>query len=133
VLHLKHWAEFQAVMRSGVAAKTAHFVLHQWPISQQHAERLGSEKTQAPFTEGILCLGALTPKRWAKHAVTRNLIKRQIKHVTKEFGDGLPATAYVVRLQSTFDPKIFVSASSGPLKQCVRAELTQLFAKVMPT
>ncbi len=120
-------------MRSGIAAKTAHFVLHQWPITQQHAKGLGFTKTQAPFAEGVMCLGALTPKRWAKRAVTRNLIKRQIHHVSQEFECSLPATAYVVRLRAAFDPQTFLSASSVPLKQCVREELTQLFAKVVPS
>ncbi len=80
-----------------------------------------------------MCLGALTPKRWAKRAVTRNLIKRQIHHVSQEFERSLPATAYVVRLRAAFDPQTFLSASSVPLKQCVREELTQLFAKVVPS
>ena len=120
-------------MRAGIAAKTAHFVLHQWPITQQHATGLGFVKTQAPFAEGVLCLGALTPKRWAKRAVTRNLIKRQIHHVSQEFKACLPATAYVVRLRAPFDPQTFLSASSAPLKRCVREELTQLFAKVVPS
>ena len=131
VVHLKQWAEFQAVMRSGVAAKTAHFVLHQWPVTRHHAVGLEFEKTQAPFADGVMCLGALTPKRWAKRAVTRNLIKRQIHHVSKAFEPRLPATAYVVRLRASFDPETFLSASSAPLKQCVRDELTQLFDKVL--
>ena len=133
MVHLKQWDEFQAVMRSGIAAKTAHFVLHKWPMAQQNAVGLEFAKTQAPFTDGVLCLGALTPKRWAKRAVTRNLIKRQIHDVSKEFGARLPPTAYVVRLRASFDPRIFVSASSAPLKQCVREELTQIFAKVALT
>ncbi len=78
-------------------------------------------------------LGAVTPKRWAKHAVTRNLIKRQIHHVCTSLKGRLKPTAYVVRLRTGFDRKYFVSASSLALKQAVRAELTQLFEKIAVT
>ena len=129
VVHLKQWSEFQAVMRSGVAAKTAHFVLHQWSAVKASSGP-GFEKTPALFAEGVLILGALTPKRWAKRAVTRNLIKRQIYNVSASFGAQLKPTAYVVRLRTAFDSKHFVSASSPALKQAVKAELTQLFGKI---
>ena len=75
-------------------------------------------------------VGALTPKRWAKRAVTRNLIKRQVYNVSASFGARLKPTAYVVRLRTEFDRKYFVSASSLALKQAVKTELTQLFAKI---
>ena len=41
------------------------------------------------------------------------------------------ATAHVVRLRATFDRKQFLSASSDPLKQAVRAELQQLFERAL--
>ena len=74
-------------------------------------------------------MGALTPKRWAKRAVTRNLIRRQIHAVAHEFEKTLLPTAYVVRLRAAFPAQKFVSASSAALKQTVRAELKQLFGK----
>jgi len=133
VERLKQWAEFQSVMRAGIAAKTPHFVLHQWQKTEDSSEGLGFEKTQAPFVDGVLLLGALTPKKWAKRAVTRNLIKRQIHQVSQEFAQQLKPTAYVVRLRAPFDAKTFVSASSDKLKETVRQELTQLFGKVTPS
>jgi ribonuclease P protein component len=62
--------------------------------------------------------------------VTRNLIRRQIHAVSREFEIGLTPTAYVVRLRATFNSQKFVSASSEVLKQTVREELKQLFAYV---
>ena len=117
-------------MRASTAAKTPHFVLHQWKPTEKNSTGLVFETTQAPFVDGVLILGALTPKRWAKRAVTRNLIKRQIHHVSQEFASNLKPTAYVVRLRAAFDSKRFMSASSEILKQAVRQELTQLFGKV---
>jgi len=73
-------------------------------------------------------MGALVPKRWARRAVTRNTIKRQIYTVSQDFEPQLPKAAHVVRLRAGFDRKQFVSATSSLLKQAVRAELQQLFA-----
>lgn len=71
----------------------------------------------------------MVPKRWAKRAVTRNAIKRQIYHVSAECEATLAACAHVVRLRAAFDRKHFVSATSDALKGAVRAELLQLFAR----
>ena len=115
-------------MASSVVAKTPHFVLHQW--SEAKAEKAatgpGFEKAPALFVEGVLLLGALTPKRWAKRAVTRNLIKRQIFNVTQTMAHHLEPTAYVVRLRSGFSVRQFPSAASDALKTAVRMELMQL-------
>jgi ribonuclease P protein component len=119
VEHLKQWSEYQAVMACGLVCKTPHFVLHRWnPALAPEA---------APFVEGRLLLGALTPKRWAKRAVTRNLIKRQIYEVSALYAHELTLTAHVVRQRSEFDKRQFISASSSALKKAVRGELTQLF------
>ena len=71
----------------------------------------------------------MVPKRWARRAVTRNAIKRQIYNVAAGFEPGLQQAAHVVRLRTAFDRKQFVSASSDLLKQAVRAELLQLFER----
>ncbi len=75
-------------------------------------------------------LGAMVPKRWAKRAVTRNAIKRQIYNVSAEFESALTERAHLVRLRSGFDRAQFVSATSEALKAAVRAELVQLFSRV---
>ncbi|MEN9889632.1 MAG: Ribonuclease protein component [Pseudomonadota bacterium] len=71
----------------------------------------------------------MVPKRWARRAVTRNTIKRQVYAVSAQFETRLPAAAHVVRLRATFDRRLFVSASSDALKQSVRQELVQLFER----
>ncbi len=81
------------------------------------------------FAVADVWLGAMAPKRWARRAVTRNAIKRQIYAVAAALEPPLPQAAHVVRLRATFDRKQFVSASSCALKQAVRAELVQLFAR----
>lgn len=97
------------------------------------AVKAASESTGPGFTPQALFavpdvwLGAMVPKRWARRAVTRNAIKRQIYTVGATFEERLPQAAHVVRLRSTFDRKQFISATSDQLKQAVRAELLQLF------
>jgi ribonuclease P protein component len=130
VERLKQWSEFQAVMSAGFVAKTPHFVLHQLQAPAKASTGSGFEETPTLFVDGVLMMGALTPKRWAKRAVTRNLIRRQVHMVSREFAKDLIPTAYVVRLRATFDLQKFVSASSDVLKQTVREELKQLFGRV---
>ena len=127
---LKQWSEYQAVMAAGSVARTPHFMLHQWQLPVKASTGSGFEQTPTLFVDGVLMMGALTPKRWAKRAVTRNMIRRQIHAVFQEFKTSLKPTAYVVRLRATFQTQTYVSASSDVLKQAVREELKQLFARV---
>ncbi len=83
----------------------------------------------ALFALSDVWLGAMVAKRWAKRAVTRNAIKRQIYSVSTDFEAMLPVAAHVVRLRAAFDPKQFVSATSEALKMTVRLELQQLFVR----
>jgi ribonuclease P protein component len=130
VQRLKTRAQFQAVMAGSTVSRSAHFVLHRLELETPTGP--GSERPQALFAVRDVWLGALVPKRWAKRAVTRNAIKRQIYNVSSDFEPRLPAAAHVVRLRSGFDRTQFISATSALLKQAVRAELQQLFARAAP-
>lgn len=77
-------------------------------------------------------VGAMVPKRWAKRAVTRNAIKRQIYTVSADFLPLYPQAAWVVRLRRDFSRKEFTSASSEALKQAVRSEVTALMQAGAP-
>ncbi len=74
-----------------------------------------------------VAMGAMVPKRWARRAVTRNTIKRQIYSVGAEFDSVLCIAPHVVRLRASFDKTQFPSATSDMLKTAVRCELRQLF------
>jgi ribonuclease P protein component len=78
---------------------------------------------------GHVWLGALVPKRWARRAVTRNAIRRQIYRIASDFEPQLAPAAHVVRLRAAFDRKVYVSASSDALKGAVRDELRALFER----
>jgi ribonuclease P protein component len=89
----------------------------------------GPAQRQALFPDQSVWVGAMVPKRWAKRAVTRNAIKRQVYNVSVQFEHALSKSAHLVRLRSAFDRVQFVSASSTVLKDSVRAELFQLFER----
>lgn len=122
---LKTRAQFQAVLAAPVVSRTAHFVLHR-------ADLACLPPGPSPAGAGVdgHWLGALIPKRWARRAVTRNGIRRQIYAAAAGVTLRLPASAHVVRLRAAFDRRQFVSASSDALKRAVRQELDQLFARI---
>jgi ribonuclease P protein component len=97
-----------------VLAKTAHFVLH----------------AAVPQGQMPPALGCIIPKRWAKRAVTRNMIRRQIFTVAEISTPRSWHTSHcVVRLRARFDPAIWVSAQSEGLRCAVREQLQELFAR----
>lgn len=113
-------------------ARTAHFALHcvkfNPAVHNLLANGAGASRQAAPFPVNGVWMGALVPKRWARRAVTRSTIKRQIYTVSQEVALTLQEAAHVVRLRAAFDRKQFRSATSEPLKVAVRQELQQLFA-----
>ncbi len=115
VVKITQRADFDAVMAAGVSASTNHFALHVKRPAQQNR------------------IGAVVPKRWAKNAVTRNAIKRQIYALASQRLVKIEAADRVVRLRKTFQRTDFISASSAKLKQAVRNELLQLFDKAIHT
>ncbi|MFC5608521.1 ribonuclease P protein component [Variovorax soli] len=125
---LQSRAQFQAVLAGSTVARTPHFALHRCAL--EAPARAGDKPPAALFEPAATWLGAMVPKRWARRAVTRNAIKRQIYNVSASFDAALPRAAYVVRLRAGFDRKAFPSASSAALKSAVRAELQQLFERL---
>ena len=125
---LRTRAQFQALLADRPVSRTAHFALHRLPLPP-------SGEGDAPALQALFqpaeqaWLGAMVPKRWARRAVTRNAIRRQIYAVGESLQPPLAAHAHLVRLRTAFAPQQFPSATSSALKSAVRAELLQLFAQ----
>ena len=140
-------------MAGGTVSRTQHFALHRLGLvapsgdatsqaavasSESPSNESGNASQEQRAAQALFVvgphenagpwLGAMVPKRWARRAVTRNAIKRQIYVAGEAFEQQLPVAAHVVRLRSTFDRKQFPSATSDALKAAVREELQQLFA-----
>lgn len=128
VQRLKTRPQFQAVLAGAIVAKTTHFALHRNALDVRPASGPPGppEKSSALFAVQAMWIGAMVPKRWAKRAVTRNAIKRQIYAVSADFSDQYPHAAFVVRLRRAFARTEFVSAVSDQLRLAVRAEIQAL-------
>ena len=137
---LKTRPQFQAALSGSTVSRTPHFALHRLSLPEslltgdtsatQGTPSGSNTDTPGPlFKTQDVWLGAMVPKRWARRAVTRNAIKRQIYAISAEFEVRLPCAAHVVRLRSEFDRRQFISATSPLLKNAVRLELEQLFER----
>jgi len=73
-------------------------------------------------------LGCVVPKRHARRAVTRTLLKRQIRVAFERHAGALPAGLWLVRLRAPFSRTEYVSARSEALAAAARAELDRLLA-----
>ena len=127
VQRLKTRPQFQAVLAGKTLARTSHFALHSAGLGLTTPADAGPSVPL--FPQQCVWLGAMVPKRWAKRAVTRNAIKRQIYSVSVQFEPQMGLAAHVVRLRAGFDRAQFVSATSDALKCAVRAELINLFER----
>ncbi len=136
---LKTRAQFQAVLAGATVVRSEHFALHRSELPSRDNFVAGAgasthvacaapanKMLQPLFPVLDLWMGAMVPKRWAKRAVTRNAIKRQIYAVSADFSPKQRQAAFVVRLRRDFSRKVYLSASSDLLKQTVRAELVAL-------
>jgi ribonuclease P protein component len=75
-----------------------------------------------------LALGLVVPKRHARRAVTRTLLKRQMRAVFARHVARLPDGAWVLRLRAPFDRIQYPSAASARLRAVVRSELDGVVA-----
>lgn len=121
---LRRRAQFEAVLASPPMVQTAHFALHGRLWSADDAAWRATFGAPGPW------LGVVVPRRWARRAVTRNAIKRQVRAVAALHPP--PAGAWVVRLKRAWPTSEFPSATSAPLRRAVRAELLQLLAQRLP-
>jgi ribonuclease P protein component len=141
LLRLKTAEQFAAVLdasKQGRAKdagvwRSAHFVLHVAPMERLQASpetrsRPAASRHAKPSSAMI---GVICPKRWAKRAVTRNAIKRQIYAVSSSLATQLPNACIVLRLSHGFASDAFRSASSKALKNAVRSEIQTLLGKLI--
>ncbi|MGC4012106.1 MAG: ribonuclease P protein component [Pseudomonas sp.] len=149
-------ADFERALRSRPLARTLHFSLHhlQPPVPGcpgvdglpnglsgmdsaadgelstgtvgHEAGAVDSSQARNPGR-----LGLVVPKRWAKRAVTRNLIRRQARAVWSDRVASLPAGDWVLRLKTAIDKQAFPSAASPALSGHLREELLALFDQAL--
>lgn len=142
--------DFERALARRSRVSSAHFALHhlsadlapspwasaklrtaQAELSTGDAQAAHSPVEPDPPTAPDGCwLGMVVPKRHARRAVTRTLLKRQIRAAFVE-RPGMPPGLWVVRLRSPFDRQKFPSAASDALRQAARVELAQLLDRAL--
>lgn len=140
---LSQRGDFERLLAVPACSREAHFVLHHL------AERPGAAKSRpsalarsklstsdAPMVDKAVddlpsghWLGSVVPKRHARRAVTRNLLRRQIRAAVQRRQQALPAGLWLVRLRRPFAPAQFISADSKLLRRAVAAELDRLLSR----
>ncbi len=142
---LVHKADFERLLASRSRLRSAHFALHHvagLPAAPKKPARVLIRKElstgpQCNPTEtvdnsaGAQWLGCVVPKRQARRAVTRSLIKRQMRSVFERHAPALPSGLWLLRLRQGFPVAEFVSARSAALTLAVRTELDQLLVGVL--
>ena len=140
---LVHKADFERLLATRSRMRSAHFAIHHvsgGPLDAAAAAKRASPvelstdlapDVPAPVDDwaGKHWMGCVVPKRHARRAVTRNLLKRQIRASFARHARGLPGGLWLVRLRVGFASTEFVSARSLALAHAARAELDGLMSK----
>ncbi len=144
-----HKIDFERLLAAPARARSAHFACHHaagrpaapaYRRSRAVAAELSTADAPVVTVPVDDCppeataaagqwAGCVIPKRHARRAVTRNLLKRQIRAAFDRHASRLPAGLWVVRLKAPFAPGQFPSAASAALRAAARAELDTLLAR----
>jgi len=138
-------ADFERVLRERSRASTPQFSIHhlgaeascRLPTGAAAAKLSTSSEPASGYpvedsSPEALCqrlwIGAVVPKRHARRAVTRSLVRREIYAAAARHRASLVPGLWIVRLRAPFDRARFPSAASAALRRAVRADLDQLLA-----
>jgi ribonuclease P protein component len=78
--------------------------------------------------DAALWLAVLVPKRHACRAVTRSMLKREMRAGVARQAHALAPGLWLLRLRSPFNTSSFPSAASSALREAARAEIDTLLA-----
>lgn len=142
-------ADFERVLSAPTRARTSHFAVHHLQAAPSLPRRRVIPGLSTELSTGLspcgdevvddspadpppdrVWLGAVVPKRHARRAVTRSLLKRQIRAAVGRQSQ-LPAGLWVVRLRAPFAREQFPSAASDALSAAARIELDALLADAL--
>jgi len=136
-------ADFERALATPVRSRSVHFAVHHVAAgpTPPHRPARAAACTELSTAPAPICpqavddplsghwIGCVVPKRHARRAVTRSLLKRQIRGMFSQHACHLPAGQWLVRLRQPFATAKFVSASSEALRRAARDELDGLLAR----
>lgn len=137
-----HSDDFKRLLGTPTRSRSAHFAVHYVAgrpgVTETARQAIGTEDlstgavdiTSTSVDKSVVThwLGAVLPKRHARRAVTRNLLRRQIRGAILRHVGHLPPGVWLVRLRSPFARSDFVSAASEALRKAAGSELDAMFA-----
>jgi ribonuclease P protein component len=159
---LVHKADFERLLLTKSLMRSAHFAVHHVssppsatpkparlllksnlstdgaPLEAMLVDKSMNPASEAPAAQAALAavqgvwMGCVVPKRHARRAVTRTLIKRQMRAAVQRQQTscaGLAPGLWLVRLTAAFPVVQFVSARSARLADAVREELDTLLQR----
>jgi ribonuclease P protein component len=133
-------ADFQRLLASPPWRRSAHFFVHH--VAGVPADTrppryrdlsTGDEpklSTLVDNSSSARWLGCVVPKRHARRAVTRSMLKRQMRAAASRHEASMGPGLWLVRLRQGFAVNQFPSADSQALREAAREELERLFAQV---
>ena len=131
--------QITALLAVPVLVRTEHFMLHA-PATPPHTLQLPTEfaPVRSDSVDNIvgkrtLGIALVVPKRHAKRAVMRNLIKRQMRDAVQRHVHVWPPGALLIRLRRPFSTLQYPSAASAALRSAARSELEQLLVQAVAT
>lgn len=138
-------ADFERVLATPSRTRSAHFAVHHVSSAPSVRKPVAPEAVASKLSTGAapecpqavddlptsLWLGCVVPKRHARRAVTRSLLKRQIRGAFHRHAAGLAGGLWLVRLRAPFPTTEFVSARSAALAAAAHDELDRLLARAV--
>lgn len=139
--------DFECALATPARARSTHFSAHHVPAAPARARaaakaavpaKLSTEDPESCAQPVDDChagtptgwwFGVAVPKRHAREATTRNLIKRQIRAALSAHAPALASGMWLVRLRAGIDRRRFISATSAPLRESTRSELDELLQR----
>ncbi|MBA4174948.1 MAG: hypothetical protein C0505_00060 [Leptothrix sp. (in: Bacteria)] len=136
-------ADFERLLGAKPWARSTHFAVHhvaalpqrpQSPVRPPVVDKLSTGPAPVCPQPVDDCptdwwLGCVVPKRHARRAVTRSLLKRQVRGAFERHEAALPRGLWLVRLRQGYAVSAFPSARSQALQLAARLELDQLFVR----
>jgi len=135
-------SDFERVLAVPPCSRSTHFAVHHLRARPGTAQQTSVDELStddAPIPAIIVdnspdghWLGSVMPKRHAARAVTRNMLRRQVRAAMSRHLLRLQPGLWLVRLRRPFARAEFPSAASRALRQTVASELDRLFARAAP-
>ena len=139
--------DFERLLAVPARLRSAHFAVHHLPVCPSVPGKFAPTPLPDELSTGsstvsdgnvdnsprAVWFGAVVPKRHARRAVTRNLLRRQIYTAAGRHAAALPRGLWLVRLHRPFNPPgqppRFRSAASDALRRAAAAELDHLMRR----